>query len=505
MQVSGKRRRRVDCMENKKFIRALYICIAVVMLIGMIVYSGVQEFWYDEVYQIGLVRPGVSLGEMLRQYTELKDYTPPLYALAAYVWIRLIPFSFRFLLLLPEAMTAAGVFVIALTGEKTGGKRMGLLAELLASTSPVLILSAGYEFRAYALYFLAVSLVLYFLAGRVGSHEDGSSARYNGVFYTLSLILLLYSHYYGSIIIGVLFALELVFIFTRKQKATVIFYYVLSGVVFLPWLILIFLNRKRSITEFWVKPPDLQSVFKLAEFLCSKSEVQIGLFCLGIMGCIACVAVRIIKREFCFRTDAIKIYVPGVLFGVTAAMFLYGAVINPSGGIFYNRYFVGMLPCCFWIMAYGLVWLWDQLPFTGRKKRTLSMVLCVALCVITFVQNGNTFMSDIKKKRTVSYTASVKELSRKPDISDLDTVVLTSDNSCVRAGVELYFEELFHMTGVNVLSQHDDGFEREITKYKKIYLFRGKQPVTEETGEFLSGCEKIEKDKKKRITVYLKG
>lgn len=44
MQVSGKRRRRVDCMENKKFIRALYICIAVVMLIGMIVYSGVQEF-----------------------------------------------------------------------------------------------------------------------------------------------------------------------------------------------------------------------------------------------------------------------------------------------------------------------------------------------------------------------------------------------------------------------------------------------------------------------------
>lgn len=133
------------------------------------------------------------------------------------------------------------------------------------------------------------------------------------------------------------------------------------------------------------------------------------------------------------------------------------------------------------------------------------MVLCLALCVITFVQNGNTFMSDIKKKRAVSYTASVKELSRKPDISGPDTVVVTSDNSCVRAGVELYFEELFHMTGVNVLSQHDDGFEREITKYKKIYLFRGKQPVTEETGEFLSGCEKIEKDKKKRITVYLKG
>lgn len=480
---------------------AAYFCIAVVMLIGMIVYSGVQEFWYDEVYQIGLVRPGVTLGEMLRQYTELKDYTPPLYALAAYAWIRIVPFSFRFLLLLPEVMTGAGVFVTALAGGKIGGKRMGFLAELLAATSPVLIVSAGYEFRAYALYFLAVALVLYLLAGRVGSQE-GSSARYNSVFYTLSLILLLYSHYYGSVIFGVLFALELVFIFVRKQKFHVIFYYMISGVFFLPWLILIFLNRKRSITEFWVKPPDIQSVFNLAEFLCSKSAVQIGLFCLGLIGCVVCVAVRIRKKEFCFRTDAMKVYVPGVLFGVAVAMFLYGAVINPSGGIFYNRYFIGMLPCCFLIMAYGLVWIWDHLSLPGQRQRTLPMVFCLALCMITFVQNGNTFMSDIKKKRAVSYTASVKELSKKTDISDPDTVVLTSDNSCVRAGVELYFEELFDIKEVNVLSQHDEEFEQEITKYKKIYLFHGKQPVTGETGEFLSGCEKTGKDKKKRITTY---
>lgn len=482
----------------------IYLAIAIMMFFGMVVYSGVQEFWYDEVYQIGLVRPGVTLGEMLRQYTELKDYTPPLYALAAYAWIRIVPFSFRFLLLLSEVMTAAGVFVTALAGEKIGGKRMGLLAELLAATSPVLIVSAGYEFRAYALYFLAVALVLYLLAGRVGSQE-GSFARYNGVFYTLSLILLLYSHYYGSIIFGVLFALELIFIFAKKQKFHVIFYYMISGVVFLPWLILIFLNRKRSITEFWIESPDLKSIFNLAEFLCSESAVQIGLFCLGLIGCIVCVAARIRKKKFCFRTDAMKVYVPGVLLGVAAAMFLYGAVINPSGGIFYNRYFVGMLPCCFLIMAYGLVWIWDHLPLPGQRQRTLSMVVCLVLCMITFVQNGNTFMSDIKKKRAVSYIASVKELSKKTDISDPDTVVLTSDNSCVRAGVELYFEELFDMNGVNVLSQHDEEFEREITKYKKIYLFHGKQPVTRETDEFLSGCEKTGKDKKKRITVYLKG
>lgn len=483
----------------------VYLAIAIMMFFGMVVYSGVQEFWYDEVYQIGLVRPGVTLGEMLRQYTELKDYTPPLYALAAYVWIRIVPFSFRFLLLLPEVMTAAGVFVTALAGERIGGRKMGILAELMAAASPVLIVSAGYEFRAYALYFLAVALVLYLLAGRVGSQGSEGSARYGSVFYTLSLILLLYSHYYGSVIFGVLFALELVFIFAKKQKCNVIFYYFISGAAFLPWIILIFLNRKRSITEFWIEPPDIQSLFKLAEYLCSKSGVQIGLFCLGLVGCIVCVAVRIKKREFRFQIDAMKVYIPGVLLGVTVTMFVYGAVINPSGGIFYNRYFIGLLPCCFLLMAYGPVWLWDHLRIPGQKKELVFLVLCLALCMITFVQNGNTFMSDIKRKRAVSYTASVKELSRKTDICDPDTVVLTSDNSCVRAGVELYFEELFHITDVNVLSQHDEAFEQEIKKYGKIYLFHGKQPVTEETDEFLSGCEKTEKDKKKRITVYLKG
>lgn len=473
-----------------------YLAIAIIMFFGMIIYSGVQEFWYDEVYQIGLVRPGVTFGEMMRQYTELKDYTPPLYALAAYVWMRIVPFSFRFLLLLPEVMTAAGVFVTALAAEQSGGRKNGIVAAVLAAASPVLIVSAGYEFRAYALYFLAVALVLYFLARRVGG---GST----GVCYTLSLVLLLYSHYYGSVIFGVLFVLELVFLFVKKQKAKAVFYYLISGTAFLPWLILIFLNRKRSVTEFWIKPPDLESVFKLVEFLCSKSEVQIGFFCLGLTGCIVGAAVRIRNREFLFRRDAMKVYVPGVLLGVAAAMFLYGAVINPSGGIFYNRYFVGLLPCCFWIMAYGIVWLWEHLSFPRRKEKALFLALCLVLCMFTFVQNGNTFMNDIKKKRAVSYVASAKELSRKTDIRNPDTVILTSDNSCVRAGVQLYLEELFH-TDAAVLSQHDENFSQEIVKYKKIYLFHGKQPVTEETKELLSGYGKMGEDKKKRITAYTK-
>lgn len=80
-------------------------------------------------------------------------------------------------------------------------------------TSTVLILASGYEFRAYSLYFMAAAMVLYFLAGRVSG-----TGKYNLVCYTLSLILLFYSHYYGSVVIGILFLIELFLSFCENKK-----------------------------------------------------------------------------------------------------------------------------------------------------------------------------------------------------------------------------------------------------------------------------------------------
>lgn len=474
----------------------LYAGIAAAMFAGMVIYSGFQEFWYDEVYQIGLVGSGLSMGDVFTEYTQLKDYTPPLYALISYLWIRIVPFSFRYLLLISEMMTAVGVFVTALAAKKTMGRKAGLLAEIFAVTSSVLILAAGYEFRAYALYFMATALVLYTLAKRVSGE-----GKYNAVFYTLSLVLLFYSHYYGSIIVGVLFLLDLGFAIARKQKYTVVFSYFISGFCFLPWLILVFLNRTRSITEFWVQPPDLQSIFNLTRYLCSENEFLIGIFCLGMVGCLLNVVYKVTGKKFVYSSDAMEVYVPGILAGVVIIMFLYGSVINPSGGIFYNRYFVGILPCCFWIMAYGVSKVWNRFSSLFREKRKLFLVFSITLFLVTFVINGNTFMNDIKKEQTISYTASVKELSRKEDISEPDTVVVTSDNSCVSGGVRMYFEKLFH-TEVKVISQHDETFAEDVMRYKKIYVFHGKQPVTGETKEILSNYEQVSRDRQKRITEY---
>ncbi len=474
------------------------IGIAAVMFLGMVMYSGVQEFWYDEVYQLGLSGSDKGMGDLLYEYAQLKDYTPPLYAVLAYVWVRLVPFSFRYFLLLSELMTAAGVWLVAVAGEKIGGKKMGLLAELSAATSSVLVVAAGYEFRSYALYFMASALVLCRLLKRLGG-TDGEQ-RSAGVYDTLALVLLLYSHYYGSVLFGVLFGMELFFVIRRRQKAKILVPYFISGFSFLPWLVLVFVNRTRSMTEFWIQPPDLQSVINLLRYLCSENECVLALFCLGFAGCIVTVLYRTAGREFS-KMDAWNVYVPGLVLGTVGAMFLYGAVINPSGGIFYDRYFIGLLPCCFLMTARGVLIIWDRLPVRQTEREAVFTGICLALFLFVLIGNGNTFFQEIKKEPALSYTSSVGALSRKEDISSPGTVVVTSDNSHVRAGVELYFEKLFHVTP-RVISQHDENFSEEIGGYKKIYAFHGKQPWTDETKEIFSHWQKKSQDKKKRIYEY---
>ncbi len=109
-------------MEKKdKFCSFVYAVIAALVFVGMLAYSGVQEFWYDEVYQLGLVGPDKGIGEVLRSYMQLKDYTPPLYAIIVWIWRAVIPFSFPWLLLISEGFTAAGIFFTALAGKELGG------------------------------------------------------------------------------------------------------------------------------------------------------------------------------------------------------------------------------------------------------------------------------------------------------------------------------------------------------------------------------------------------
>lgn len=474
----------------------VYACMAMVMFLFMVWYSGMQEFWYDEVYQLGMVRDSLDVKGMLREYAQLKDYTPPLYALICYFWVRIVPFSFRWLLLISEGFAALGVFVTSLVGERVGGKKLGLLTGIFAATSSVLVLSAGYEFRSYSLYFTASAFVFLLLAKRIQNPGRTVSVQYG-----LALVLLLYSHYYGTVLFAVLFLLEVMFAARRHIKWSRLVVYVVSGAAFLPWMLLVFVYRTRSMTEFWIQPPDLMSVIELFRYLCSENPFVLALLGLGTALTAVSLADRCRRRAFACEKDGMWVYLLGTVVGVVVVMYVYGAYINPDGGLFYKRYFLGLLPCCFVILGAGTAWLVD-LPAAGRHNRTrIFYVIALALALVLSAQNGEYLFGKLEKKPALSYTGAVGAMSRCEDITSPDVAVVTTDNPWVRAGIEMYFDRLFHTKPV-VLSQHDEAFAGHVREYRKLYVFKGKQPMTEQTERALGGYKRIRKIAGKRVTVY---
>lgn len=474
----------------------LYACMALLMFVFMVRYSGMQEFWYDEVYQLGMVRDSLDMKGMLREYAQLKDYTPPLYALICYIWVRTVPFSFRWLLLISEGFAALGVFVTALAGERIGGRKTGILTGIFAATSSVLVLAAGYEFRSYSLYFMASACVFLLLAKRIRKPGRGASVQYG-----LALVFLLYSHYYGAVLFAVLCLIEVLFVVCRRVKWRSLAVYIVSGAAFLPWMLLVFVYRTRSMTEFWIQPPDLMSVIKLFRYLCSENAFVLGLLGLGAALTAVSLVSRCRRRVFAYETDGIWVYLLGTVVGVIAAMYVYGAYVNPGGGLFYKRYFLGLLPCCFVLLGAGTAWLVNLLA-AGRRNRTrIFYVIALSLALVLSAQNGEYLLGKLEKKPALSYTGAVGAMSRCEDITSPDVAVVTTDNPWVRAGIEMYFDRLFQTKPV-VLSQHDGAFAARVGAYRKLYVFKGKQPMTEQTERALGGYKRIRKIAGKRVTVY---
>ena len=80
-------------------------------------------------------------------------------------------------------------------------------------------------------------------------------------------------------------------------------------------------------------------------------------------------------------------------------MYLYSTVINPSGGIFYNRYFIGLLPFCYLMMAQGILWGW-QLA-VGRERNREFTALCVGIALVLAVQNGTLLLEELHQEQKI--------------------------------------------------------------------------------------------------------
>lgn len=483
-----------ELMKQMTKTRWCYLGCAVLMLLIMIRYSMVQTFWYDEMYQLGMVSEKYSIWEVIYNYSLLQDYTPPLYALIAAVWVRIVPFSSVMYLLISEIPVAVGIYLLSCLGERIYGKRTGILCAVIGLVSSVLMLSGGLEFRAYGLYFFLSVIAVYVWYLRL---EKPTMKR--TVWYGVSLILLVYSHYFGAVLCGGLFFADLFFYVRKQIKSSAILSYVMAGISFLPWMGAILFNKQGSMSEFWINPPNLTSVKNAILYLNSDSHELYIVFLFAISLFLVEAIFAFQKKKFENLCHGVSLSMIWLILFVMGSIFIYSVWINPKGGIFWNRYFLGLVPCCIFLSAAALSRICNF--FVGEKKVLSCIVIAVFLCLIVGQETIPNLSEGAYKEN--SYDKAYNVLKKKQDIEKDTTAIVIGDNHWVRDGFEYYFKYGDKTLDVNLITQYEENIAEDILKYKKLYVFKAHEVITWDTIGILDKYYvKKETDEENGITVY---
>jgi hypothetical protein len=146
----------------------------------------VQSFWLDEAVTHDLVTR--SLGGMLSAVPH-SESTPPLYYLAAWLWVRVFGADAIGVRSLSALFGTATIVVIALIARRLAGNAAAVAAAALAAASPLLIWYSQ-EARAYALLVLLCAISLWCLL-----REDWRG-------FAVAAALALATHYFAVFFVG---------------------------------------------------------------------------------------------------------------------------------------------------------------------------------------------------------------------------------------------------------------------------------------------------------------
>ncbi|HEY0321511.1 MAG TPA: glycosyltransferase family 39 protein [Pyrinomonadaceae bacterium] len=218
-----------------------------IRLIGL----SLDSLWFDEVFSVRAGRISVSDIIILTR----GDVHPPLYYLLLHFWMKLFGETEIAVRMLSVIFSVLTVFVVYHLALKLFNRRTAFFAALFTTLSPLQVFYAQ-ETRMYAqLTFLAAASVYFYVCWL----KEGTRLSY--AFYLISTTLLLYTHIYA---VFVVMAQLLYFVWLRLQARETfrkrlrgwLAAQLITGLLFLPWALIIFQQATRARRGFWIREPD---------------------------------------------------------------------------------------------------------------------------------------------------------------------------------------------------------------------------------------------------------
>lgn len=374
-----------------------YLIIAVLLGIFIRLYGlDIQGFWFDE---LAISFPTISqipgsLMNLLKQ-----DLHPPLYPLLLHVWMKIFGTT-ETAIRLPSAIVGVlAIFFMYFMSKRFFNRHVAILATILISLSSAGIFYSQ-EARNYSfvLLFSVISTLLWLnLAKKI---KESEITRKELTVYGIVCIITCYFHYFGAAFIFFqliyLFALSLKF---RQQILKVIILGLSIAAAFLPWFIYHYAFLKAiNNGSFWLKGPDLSSLFMLMDFLFNKKLIILLLIPIFIN------LKEILKR---IKDLNLSFSILSLLYLSVCPVFVI-FIISFFVPVFFPRYFIVILPAVYLLTA---VLISLNSSFNEHRINAYVFFISILSLVLFLFVPGNNIL-DNKKAFYQPYKQQWREASK---------------------------------------------------------------------------------------------
>lgn len=460
----------------------IYIGLAIVMQSAMLYYHQFNPLvWRDDWLNISIVLED-SMRDVVYWNLIQRDATPPFFNILAYYWIRIIPNTIQSLYLLPQIFLCVSVIIMGRCGEYLFGKWGGILSAAFTASSAALILSMGYEFRSYSLYFLFSSLSILFFLKSMSSNHCGVKLQ---VCKSLSYIGLLYSHYFGIMYVGILFLADVYSQFGLKRTAAkdvkrivkVLAPYFLSICIFFVWVINTFVYRKsvlgQAVLDSWKFKPIFLDIISTFEYFFSNYTITKVLFLISVI---------LLLNEIVGHSNNKKDkFISILLFSITIVPVIFIFLLKDEYPLFTQRYFGASVPSAILFVVYGLNSLSKRYMEFSKNSRSYINNIASMLLILVLFYNMHLSLVDVLRKGNNSnivdgnirpsenYIQVVDTLKDLGDINYQSTSVCVVRQSGAGGGQRAFefFLETDKTKGINVIS---NGEMEKYDDYDVLYM-----------------------------------
>jgi uncharacterized membrane protein len=234
-----------------------------------------QSLWLDELSTMAEADPAKSIGGVLRFLRLGYDPHPPLYQVAIHYWFQLwgwSGFTARLLSAFAGVLSIASMYFL---GKELYHPRVGFIAAAFTTFNYYNIYYSQ-EARNYIFCFLftCVSFIFFIRAIRNPTWK-------NGIVYSISSSLLLYTHYYSFFIISTQLVTLLVLLISYPQRRLLVrcfsVAFILMTILYLPWMS-VAVELASRVTRFWIpRPKSNFFILFFAEYF-GKDAITVYLF-----------------------------------------------------------------------------------------------------------------------------------------------------------------------------------------------------------------------------------